>query len=71
VWVYDLARQMRIQRITMKSTAGSIQVTRDTKPLLFAVFNESGTLDVYDAVTGKHLRSIDHIGTTPTLLVTP
>jgi methylamine dehydrogenase heavy chain len=71
VWVYDLARHVRIQRIAMKSTAGSIQVTRDTKPLLFAAFNESSTLDVYDAATGNHLRSIDHIGTTPTLLVTP
>jgi methylamine dehydrogenase heavy chain len=71
VWVYDLARHVRIQRIAMKSTAGSIQVTRDTKPLLFSAFNESSTLDVYDAATGNHLRSIDHIGTTPTLLVTP
>jgi methylamine dehydrogenase heavy chain len=71
VWVYDLARQVRIQRMAMKSATGSIQVTRDTKPLLFAAFNESDTLDVYDASTGNHLRSIDHIGTTPTLLVTP
>jgi methylamine dehydrogenase heavy chain len=71
VWVYDLASHARIQRIAMKSTAGSIQVTRDAKPLLFSVFNESSTLEVYNATTGSHLRSIDNIGTTPTLLVTP
>jgi methylamine dehydrogenase heavy chain len=71
VWVYDLANHTRIQRIAMKSTAGSIQVTRDAKPLLFSVFNESSTLEVYDATTGNHLRSIDNIGTTPTLLITP
>ena len=71
VWVYDLASHTRIQRIAMKSTAGSIQVTRDAKPLLFSVFNESSTLEVYNATTGSHLRSIDNIGTTPTLLVTP
>ena len=71
VWVYDLARHERIQRIAMKSTAGSIQVTCDAKPLLFSAYIESSTLEVYNATTGNHLRSIDHIGTTPTLLVTP
>jgi methylamine dehydrogenase heavy chain len=71
VWVYDLASHARIQRVAMKSTASSIQVTRDTKPLLFSVFNESSTLEVYNAATGSHLRSIDNIGTSPTLLVTP
>ena len=71
VWVYDLARKTRIQRIAMKNLTGSIQVTRDAKPLLFAAFIGSTTTDVYDAQTGSHLRSIESIGTTPTLLVSP
>jgi methylamine dehydrogenase heavy chain len=71
VWVYDLARKARTQRITMKNPAGSIQVTRDAKPLLFAAFIGSSTTDVYDAQSGAHLRSIENIGTTPTVLVTP
>jgi len=71
VWVYDLALRRRIQRIAMRNPAGSIQVTRDAKPLLFASFIESSTLDVYDAVSGQHLRSIESVGTTPTLLVNP
>ena len=71
VWVYDLARQRRVQRIALKSPAGSIQVTRDDKPLLFAAFIGSTTLEVYDAKTGRYLRSVDDVGTTPTLLVTP
>jgi methylamine dehydrogenase heavy chain len=71
VWVYDLARQARIQKIAMKNNSGSIQVTRDSHPLLFSVFIDNTVLDVYDATTGNLLRSVTDIGTTPTVLVTP
>lgn len=71
VWVYDLAKHTRIQRISMKNDSGAIQVTRDAKPLLFSAFIESSTLDVYDATSGQWLRSVEHVGTTPTILVTP
>jgi methylamine dehydrogenase heavy chain len=71
VWVYDLARKARIQKIALKNPAGSIQVTRDAKPLLFAIFIESTTTDVYDASSGAHLRSIENVGTTPTIMVNP
>lgn len=71
VWVYDLAHQVRIQKITMKHDSGSIQVSRDAHPLMFSAFIESSVLDVYDATGGEHLRSITDIGTTPTVLVTP
>jgi methylamine dehydrogenase heavy chain len=71
VWVYDLARHTRIQRIELKNDAGAIQVTHDAQPLLFSAFIESSTLDIYDATNGQWLRSVEHIGTTPTILVTP
>ena len=71
VWVYDLARQTRIQKIAMQHNAGSIQVSRDSHPLLFSIFIESNVLDIYDAASGGFLRSVADIGTTPTLLVTP
>ena len=71
VWVYDLAQHRRVRRIMLRRPAGSIQVTRDAKPLLFTAFIESTTIDVYDATTGRYLRSVEHVGTTPTLLVTP
>ncbi len=71
VWVYDLAKHQRIQRIAMKNDSGAIQVTHDAQPLLFSAFIESTTLDVYDATSGQWLRSVEHVGTTPTILVTP
>jgi methylamine dehydrogenase heavy chain len=71
VWVYDLAHQSRIQKITMKNDSGSIQVSRDSQPLLFSIFIDSNVLDVYDATSGNLLRSVTDIGTTPTVMVTP
>ncbi|MEP7245740.1 MAG: amine dehydrogenase large subunit [Gammaproteobacteria bacterium] len=71
VWVYDLAKKARVQRIMLKSPAGSIQVTRDAKPLMFTSFIDSTTIDVYDATSGANLRSIANVGTTPTILVLP
>src|ERR1700736_6708033 len=66
VWVYDLARQVRIQKIAMKNDSGSIQVTRDPHPLLFSVFIDNTVLDVYDATTGSLIRSVTDVGTPPT-----
>jgi methylamine dehydrogenase heavy chain len=71
VWVYDLAKRARVQKISMQHDAGSIQVSRDPHPLMFSIFIESNVLDVYDATSGKFLRSVTDIGTTPTVLVSP
>ncbi len=71
VWVYDLAQHTRVQKVAMHNPSGSIEVTRDAHPLLFSAFIESNILDVYDAASGQFLRSVDNIGTTPTVLVTP
>ena len=71
VWVYDLARHTRIQRIAMKNDSGSIQVSRDPQPLLFSIFIESTSLDVYDASSSAWLRSVENVGTTPTIMVVP
>ncbi len=70
VWVYDVAKNQRLQRIALKEMATSIAVTSDAKPLLFAIFIGSTTVEVYDANSGAHLRSIAEIGFTPSTLVT-
>ena len=68
VWVYDLDRHARVQKIPMQHDSGSILVSRDAKPLLFSIFIESNILDVYDAASGRHLRAVSDIGTTPTIM---
>lgn len=71
VWVYDITRKARVQRVTLANVSSAIQVTRDAKPLLFSVFAESSTTDVYDALSGKHMHSIASVGTTPMIVLTP
>ena len=71
VWVYELKTQKQIQKIKLDRLSTSIQVSKDDAPLMFSIFIGAPTLDVYDAFSGKHLRSVDEIGFTPTLLQTP
>jgi methylamine dehydrogenase heavy chain len=71
VWVYDLEKQQQLQKIKLNDIATSIQVSKDDAPLMFSIFIGNPTLDVYDAISGKHLRSVGEIGFTPTLLQTP
>ena len=71
IWVYDLATTQRVMRIPLRHLTGSIQVSSDSHPLLYGVFADNADLDVYDAQTGKSLRTVKDVATTPTLLVVP
>jgi methylamine dehydrogenase heavy chain len=71
IWVYDLATHRRVKTFALRNKAGSIQVSQDSQPLLFACSLESNRLDIYDATSGKYLRSVEPLGLTPTVLVTP
>jgi methylamine dehydrogenase heavy chain len=71
LWVYDVALRRRVQQIALHDKTGSIQVSQDARPLLFGCFIESSTLDIYDAMSGKYLRSVAGIGQTPSVLVNP
>lgn len=71
VWVFDVASHRKVAQIRLRHPATSIQVSQDPRPLLFACFLDSRTLDVYDGATGRYLRSVPDIGATPTVLVTP
>ncbi len=71
IWVYDLASHRKVQSIATRNKVGSIQVSQDAQPLLFACSLEANRLDIYDATSGKYLRSVDSLGSTPTILVNP
>jgi methylamine dehydrogenase heavy chain len=71
VWVFDVSTKQRVQQIALKNLATSIQLSSDAHPLMYSIFLDGTDLDVYDAASGKLLRSVEHIGTTPTIMVTP
>lgn len=64
VWRFDVAKQKREGRITLKVPALSITVSAEEKPKLLVV-NIEGSLDVYDALSGDYVHSIHQLGETP------
>ena len=71
VWVYDLKARQRTRKLSLAQPAGALLVTPDAKPLLLTAFLGSRNLEVYDATSGTHLRTIPEVGETPTLLQSP
>ena len=71
IWVFNFDTHERIQRIVVTNPVTSMTVTKDAKPLLVTAFMGSTTVDIYDALTGKHLRAVDNIGASPLALQTP
>jgi methylamine dehydrogenase heavy chain len=71
IWVYDLATKQRVLKIATRDLASSIQLSTDSDPLLYSIFMGSDKLDVYDPRTGKLRRTLENVGTTPSLFVTP
>ncbi len=71
VWVYDLKAQQQVRKIKLDKLSTSIQISKDDAPLMFSIFIGNPTLDIYDAVRGDLLRSVDEIGFTPTIMQTP
>jgi len=69
VWVYDVATHERAQRLRLAAPAVSITVTPDATPLLLATLGD-GKLEVYEAASAKHLRTVEGLGQTPLLIQT-
>ena len=67
VWVYDLKTRKKKSVIKLESPSGSINVSQDDQPLLFAAHTDESAISIHDARTGKHLRTIHGPPFTPTL----
>ena len=68
VWVYDLKTNKRVRKIHLEHKAGSVAVSQDAEPLMFTAYAGSTDVDVYDARSGKHQRTINEVGFSPVLL---
>jgi len=67
IWILNLTSQRLMHRLKLDNMASSIAVSQDENPLIYSVFFGGSTLDVYDLVKGKKVRSIN-VGPTPTIL---
>ncbi|HEY5645867.1 MAG TPA: amine dehydrogenase large subunit [Pseudomonadales bacterium] len=64
IWLFDAKQHKRLQRIELKVPALSIDVTLEEQPRLLVV-NVEFALDVYDAASGAHQRTIYDLGASP------
>ena len=67
IWVFDAGGGDRVRRIRLKEPANSIEVTPDDAPLLLTTYGED-TVQVYDAASGRHLRTIGGVGASQSLI---
>jgi methylamine dehydrogenase heavy chain len=70
VWVFDPKRGVRERRIALATPALSLMLTRDEAPLLVTT-NAVMALDVYEAQSGKHLRTLTAFGQETPFVVYP
>lgn len=68
IWVYDLAKRRRVQRIEAVDPVHSLEVSQDAEPLLYASFLGAPQVQVYDARRGSHRRRLRDLLPTPSLL---
>ena len=61
IWVIDLAGQRRAHRLELEDPADHVTVTQESAPKLIVGAN-SGSTEIYNALTFEHERSIDGPG---------
>ena len=55
----------------VKEPVTTMAVSQDDEPLLYTTFFEKPQLEIYDALSGKHLRTVEQVGMNPAVLQTP
>jgi len=62
VWVFDPVKKARVARITLQAWGLSLAVSRGKNPLLMVTNPIDMSMEVYDALDGKFLRTITAFG---------
>ncbi len=60
-----------LQSLIPNAGVHTIAVTADDRPLLFTRNADYGAVGVLDAMTGEHIRNLDHAGLAGPTLVVP
>ena len=61
VWVFDVVKRKRVKQIPLQLPGFVIEVSKDKSPWLY-VTNVEMNIDVYDAKTGEHIRTLSDFG---------
>ncbi len=68
IWFFNLASGKRLHRMKLEEIASSITVSQDDQPLIYTAFVGDTNLDIYNMKTGKKIRRIENIATTPAII---
>jgi methylamine dehydrogenase heavy chain len=65
VWVYDVSDHKRVARIPMPLQSNAIRVSQDRNPLLFALVTAESKLQVFSALKGRYLGTVNEVSQHP------
>jgi methylamine dehydrogenase heavy chain len=61
VWVFDPSTQTRVRRIVLKEWGLSLGLSRGDQPLLMVTNPVTMLLEIYDAGSGEHIRTLENL----------
>jgi methylamine dehydrogenase heavy chain len=65
VWVYDVNGHKRVSRIPLPLLSNAIRVSQDVSPLLFALVTSESKLQVFSALKGRYVGTVDEVSQHP------
>ncbi|HVA84015.1 MAG TPA: amine dehydrogenase large subunit [Candidatus Binataceae bacterium] len=65
VWVYDVNEHKRVAKIPMPLVSNAIRVSQDDNPLLFALVTSDSKLQVFSALKGRYLGTVNEVSSHP------
>ena len=65
VWVYDVNDHKRVARIPMPLQSNAIKVSQDDNPLLFALVTSESKLQIFSALKGRYLGTVNEVSQHP------
>lgn len=68
VWMYDLNEHKRVAKISLPIKSNAIRVSQDGNPLLFALVSQSAQLQVFSALKGRYMGTVNEVTQNPYIL---
>jgi len=65
VWVYDVNDHKRVARIPLPLLSNAIQVSQDDNPLLFALVTSDSKMQIFSALKGRYLGTVNEVSQHP------
>ena len=65
VWAYDINEHKRVARIPMPLLSNAILVSQDDNPLLFALVTSDSKMQIFSALKGRYMGTVNEVSQHP------